>query len=168
MEVEIRHAEPGDYDALREVHSQPGVVKGTLMLPFPSAESWRKRLAEKPTSLYSLVACVDDELVGTISLSHETHPRRRHVGYIGMSVHDLWQGRGIGTAMMEAVIEMADNWLSLSRLELNVYTDNDAAIHLYEKQGFEIEGTLRNYAFRDGSYVDSYAMARIRRVSGTE
>ena len=70
--------------------------------------------------------------------------------------------------MMEAVIEMADNWLSLSRLELNVYTDNDAAIHLYEKQGFEIEGTLRNYAFRDGRYVDSYAMARIRRVSGTE
>lgn len=168
MKIDIRHAEPGDYEALREIHSQPKVVSGTLMLPFPSVESWKKRLAEKPTSLYCLVACVDDELVGTLSLKHETHPRRRHSGYVGMSVHDLWQGRGIGSALMEAVIELADNWLSLSRLELNVYTDNDAAIHLYEKHGFEIEGTLRDYAFRDGGFVDSYAMARIRTPSGAD
>jgi putative acetyltransferase len=168
MKIDIRHAEPGDYEALREIHSQPKVVRGTLMLPFPSVESWKKRLAEKPTSLYCLVACVDDELVGTLSLKHETHPRRRHAGYVGMSVHDLWQGRGIGSALMEAVIELADNWLSLSRLELNVYTDNDAAIHLYEKHGFEIEGTLRDYAFRDGGFVDSYAMARIRTPSGAD
>ncbi|UCC14263.1 MAG: GNAT family N-acetyltransferase [Gammaproteobacteria bacterium] len=168
MKIDIRHAEPGDYEALREIHSQPKVVRGTMMLPFPSVESWKKRLAEKPTSLYCLVACVDDELVGTLSLKHETHPRRRHAGYVGMSVHDLWQGRGIGSALMEAVIELADNWLSLSRLELNVYTDNDAAIHLYEKHGFEIEGTLRDYAFRDGGFVDSYAMARIRTPSGAD
>jgi putative acetyltransferase len=168
MRIDVRHAEPGDYEALREIHSQPKVVRGTLMLPFPSVESWKKRLAEKPTSLYCLVACVDDELVGTLSLKHETHPRRRHAGYVGMSVHDLWQGRGIGSALMEAVIELADNWLSLSRLELNVYTDNDAAIHLYEKHGFEIEGTLRDYAFRDGGFVDSYAMARIRTPSGAD
>jgi putative acetyltransferase len=50
----------------------------------------------------------------------------------------------------------------LTRLDLQVYTDNAAAIHLYEKYDFEIEGTLRRFAFRDGKYVDSYMMARVR------
>jgi putative acetyltransferase len=57
---------------------------------------------------------------------------------------------------------MADRWLNLVRLELEVYTDNEAAIRLYERFGFEREGTMRQYAFRDGLYVDAYAMARIR------
>ena len=43
-----------------------------------------------------------------------------------------------------------------------VYTDNAAAIHLYEKFGFVIEGTKRKYAFRDGEYVDAHVMARVR------
>lgn len=69
---------------------------------------------------------------------------------------------------MRAGLELADNWLNLTRLELEVYTDNEAGIHLYERFGFEIEGTLRQHAFRDGRYVDSYTMARLRRSeSGT-
>ena len=79
-----------------------------------------------------------------------------------MGVHDDWQGKGIGTALMRACVEMADKWLNLTRLELEVYTDNEAAIRLYERFGFEREGTLRQYAFRDGQYVDSYLMARLR------
>lgn len=79
-----------------------------------------------------------------------------------MAVHDEWQGKGIGTALMSAGLDMADKWLNLTRLELEVYTDNEAAIHLYERFGFEREGTLRQHAFRDGAYVDSYMMARLR------
>jgi putative acetyltransferase len=68
----------------------------------------------------------------------------------------------VGSALLEAVIELADKWLNLTRLEMEVYTDNEAAIALYKKFGFEIEGTLRKFAFRDGEYVDAYAMSRIR------
>jgi putative acetyltransferase len=85
-----------------------------------------------------------------------------HVGHLGMGVHDDFQDRGIGTALMEAAMDLADNWLNLKRLELHVYTDNARAIRLYEKFGFEIEGTHRALAFRDGEYVDAYSMARIR------
>jgi putative acetyltransferase len=63
---------------------------------------------------------------------------------------------------MRAGVEMADRWLNLTRLELEVYTDNEAAIRLYERVGFEREGTMRQYAFRDGRYVDAYVMARLR------
>ena len=79
-----------------------------------------------------------------------------------MMVRDDWHGKGVGTAMMRAVIDLADKWLNLARIELTVFTDNESAIALYRKFGFEIEGTHRKYAFRDGEFVDAYAMARIK------
>jgi L-phenylalanine/L-methionine N-acetyltransferase len=63
---------------------------------------------------------------------------------------------------MEAALDLADNWLDLTRVELSVYTDNAAAVALYKKFGFEIEGTRRRYAFRNGEYADAYSMARIK------
>jgi putative acetyltransferase len=78
-----------------------------------------------------------------------------------MAVRDDRQRRGVGTALLRAAIELADGWLNYQRLELTVYTDNLAALHLYRKFGFTIEGTCRAYAFRDGTYVDAYAMARL-------
>jgi GNAT superfamily N-acetyltransferase len=50
----------------------------------------------------------------------------RHVGSIGMAVRDDWQGKGVGTALMEAALDLADNWLNLTRIELRVYTNNAA------------------------------------------
>jgi putative acetyltransferase len=163
MEIVIRHAEPDDYQALHRIFSGSRVIEGTLQLPLPSAEMWRKRLSERPEDTYALVACVEGEVVGDLGL--ETYPtlwRRRHVGQIGMAVRDDWQGKGVGAALMEAALDLADNWLNLSRIELHVYTDNRAGIALYEKFGFEIEGTHRRYAFKGGEYVDAYSMARVR------
>jgi putative acetyltransferase len=79
-----------------------------------------------------------------------------------MMVRDDWRGKGIGTALMQAVIDLTDRWLNLTRIELTVFTDNESAIALYRKFGFEIEGTLRKYAFRDGAFVDAYSMARVK------
>jgi putative acetyltransferase len=165
MTITIRRAEPSDYEAIKHIFDSPNVVWGTLQLPFPSTEQWRKRLAEPPEGFFSLVACVEDnEVVGQLGLHTFPHrPRRRHVGQIGMMVRDDWQGKGVGTALMQAAIELADKWLNLTRLELEVFTDNAPAIRLYEKFGFTIEGTLVDFAFRDGQYVDSYIMARLRK-----
>ncbi|MBN1565512.1 MAG: GNAT family N-acetyltransferase, partial [Anaerolineae bacterium] len=86
-----------------------------------------------------------------------------HVADLGMMVHADYQGRGVGSALMVAALDLAENWLNISRIELTVYTDNAVAIALYEKFGFEIEGTLRDYAFRGGKYSDTYLMARLRK-----
>jgi putative acetyltransferase len=162
MDVTVRHTEPEDYEALHRIMSGPRAIAGTLQMPLPSAEAWRKRLAEPPEGLFSLVACVEGEVVGSLAL--ETSPTRwgtRHVASIGMAVRDDWQGRGVGTVLMEAALDLADNWLSLTRVELHVYVDNAPAIALYEKFGFEIEGTHKRFAYRDGEYVDAYSMARL-------
>ncbi|MGE4051090.1 MAG: GNAT family N-acetyltransferase, partial [Piscinibacter sp.] len=64
-------------------------------------------------------------------------------------------------ALMAAMCDYADRWAGALRLELTVFTDNAPAIALYRKFGFEIEGTHRAYALRDGRYDDVYAMARL-------
>jgi len=163
MKIEIRHAEPEDFSALHTIYTGPKVVWGTLQLPFSPAEKQRKRLAEPREGSYVLVACVEGEVIGHLHLeTFPNSPRRKHVGHIGMGVHDEWQGKGVGTALMEAALDFSDNWLNLSRLELSVYTDNQPGIHLYQKFGFEIEGQSKQFAFRDGQYSDVYFMGRIK------
>lgn len=166
--IHIRHAEPSDAEALQRIFTYPGVVRGTLQLPFPSLEMWRKRLAEPPTGFYSLVACKSGDVVGHLGLNtFPHHPRRRHAGELGMSVRDDHQGTGVGTALMTAATELADQWLNLLRLELEVFVDNEPALRLYKKFGFSIEGTLKGYAFREGRYADTYLMARLRPPLGS-
>ncbi len=161
--ISIRHAEPSDYTAVHRIAAGPTAVWGTLQVPLPSAERWRKRIAEPTEDTVHLVACVDHEVVGHLGLhTFSKQPRRRHVGRIGMAVRDDWHGKGVGTALLHAALDLADNWLQLTRLELEVYTDNTAAVALYKKSGFTIEGRLVHYAFRNGEYVDAYSMARLR------
>ncbi len=162
----IRRAEPSDYEAVTRIFAGPKVVRGTLQLPFPSAEFWRKRLAEPADGYFGLLACVGNEVAGELGLlTFPNAPRRRHAGTVFMAVRDDWQGKGIGSALMQAAVDMADRWLNLSRLELEVYTDNEAAIRLYKKFGFVTEGKLIRFAYRDGQYVDAFSMARLRDVS---
>lgn len=163
--IRIRRCEPGDADALRAIFASPNAQAGTLQVPMPSTEQWRKRLAEGAPSDYVLVAEVAGEVVGNLGLhAAALSPRRRHAGSVGMSVRDDWQGRGVGTALLTAALDLADNWLNYTRLELTVYVDNAAALALYRRFGFEIEGTLRQYAFRNGRFVDAFTMGRLRPV----
>ena len=101
-----------------------------------------------------------------IKIRRGLHPagpslRRRHVMFLGISVSAPAQRQGVGQALMTALLDYADNWAQVLRLELNVYADNAAAIRLYERCGFSLEGRMRAYALRDGAYVDSLAMARL-------
>ena len=163
MNYHIRHANPADYEAVARIFSGPKAVWGTIQIPFPAQEVWRKRLAEPEPGLVVLMACHEADVIGMIGLhTQPSLPRRKHAAWLGMAVRDDWQGKGAGTAMVKAATDLADNWLNLERLELNVFSDNEAGMKLYRKFGFEIEGTLRRFAFRDGQYVDAYAMGRLR------
>lgn len=162
VEIKIRHAEPDDYLALQRVFLSPNAVFGTLGIPFVPAERFRKRVEDPKDGSYILVACVDDEVIGCLGiLTHPEAPRRRHAADLGMAVRDDFQGKGVGTELVKAAVELADKWLNLQRLELSVYVDNEPAIRLYKRFGFEVEGILRRYAFRNGGYVDAYGMARL-------
>ena len=161
-EVEVRRAEPDDYKAVHLVYSSPNAMAETLGLPFSSEREWREKLSEVRDDVTHLAACVQGEVVGHLALMVYASPRTRHSAHFGIAVRDDRRGEGVGTALVEAAIDLADNWLGLTRLDLRVYVDNTSAIALYEKFGFEREGTHRRFAFRDGEYVDAHVMARLR------
>ena len=160
-EVEVRRAEPEDYRAVHRVYSSPNAMAETLGIPFSSKREWREKLSENRDDVTHLVACVREEVVGHLALMVYACPRTRHSAHFGIAVRDDWQRRGVGTALMQAALDLADNWLNLTRLDLRVYVDNTRAIALYEKFGFEREGTHRRFSFRNGEYVDAHVMARL-------
>ena len=160
-ETVIRHAEPNDAAAIRQNYMHPGVYHDTLQLPHPSLEMWQERLIVKPGQR-RLVACIDEKIVGDLSLQVEASPRRSHVATFGISVAADAQGRGVGSALMREMINLCDNWMRIERIELTVFSDNPAALALYRKYGFEIEGTGKKFALRNGEYVDAYYMARMK------
>ena len=159
-DILIRPVEPEDWPDVAEIFNQPGVIAGTLQTPFRSKAFQKKRLEENPPHRTHLGAEIGGKLVGTAALMR-LELRRSHVGTVGMGVHDAYQGRGAGGALLAALLQMADRWLGLTRVELTVYADNARAIGLYEKFGFVREGLHRAFALRDGVFVDALAMARM-------
>lgn len=100
---------------------------------------------------------IDGELACIFSLS--CNPRRRlaHVGEIALSVRKKYWHIGVGSAIMEALIELAKE-ASLKNVELGVYADNERAIALYKRFGFEEIGRHRGRMCVDGEYYDEILM----------
>ena len=157
----IRASRPSDAEAITALVNLPGFRWGTLRLPFQTVEETSCRWKSASAQTTQLVAERDGAIIGDLGLTR-FQGRRAHCGTIGMGIHDDFAGQGVGSALLAAAIDLADNWLALLRLELCVFTDNQPALALYRKFGFEIEGTHRNFAFRNGTYADAYAMARLR------
>ncbi len=160
-DVIIRALDPTtDVEAWTRIHNQRQVAFGTLRIPFESPDFWSRRF-EADTTTRALVAEIDGRVVG--GAGFEVRGRRaHHVGAFGMGVEVEYQGRGVGSALLAAIVDLADNWYNLRRLELEVFAENAAGIALYRKFGFEVEGVYRKYAYREGAFVDALAMARLR------
>jgi ribosomal protein S18 acetylase RimI-like enzyme len=120
-------------------------------------ERWLERLAEP--RVLTLVAVSDGEVVGYIRLKRG-EGLGSHVGEIStVAVRPDFQMRGIGGQLMEEVLEVADGF-GLRRLRLTVHEDNDIAIRLYRRMGFEIEGREREAVRREGRFIDLLIMGR--------
>jgi putative acetyltransferase len=161
-DVTIRPPRPTDASDLHACFSHPLVARKTLQMPSQEIGNAKNRLESSNKRLHRFVADVSGKVVGSISLHQSETPRMAHKASLGMMVHPAYWDKGIGSQLMATVIDLADNWLNIQRLELEVNTDNPAGVRLYQKFGFEIEGTKRWHAFGDGRLADSHFMARIR------
>jgi putative acetyltransferase len=160
-EFEIRPIGPDDAEALWRIRRQPGVMETTMGLPSERLAQRRKRIEELGDDDHMFVAVRHGEVVGAAGL-HVASGRRRHVGEIGVAVAAAHQGKGVGTALLTALLQLADDWLGLRRVELQVVADNARARGLYERFGFEVEGRLRGFFVSEGRLVDAWTMARLR------
>ena len=159
--LEIRAARSADADAIAALSALPGYRDGTLRLPHPNPDQTRKWLEARLPDSFSIVAVQDGRVLGNAGWDRG-NGRRLHAATIGMGVHDDHVGQGIGRRLLAELVDAADNWFGLWRLELTVYEDNAPALALYKKFGFVIEGTFKDYAFRAGRLTDCLAMARLR------
>jgi ribosomal protein S18 acetylase RimI-like enzyme len=108
-----------------------------------------------------LVAEVGGRAVGYAKIEHPTElPASAHVWYVsGLAVDPLFEGRGAGRALMEALAELARE-RGGRRLTLRVFALNERAQRLYERLGFQTEGVLRGeFMVGDGEFVDDVLMA---------
>ncbi|PST27038.1 GNAT family N-acetyltransferase [Mesorhizobium plurifarium] len=160
-QVSIRAASISDWEAVAALRDLPGVRAGTLRQPFAPPERTRKWLENLTENDTIIVAELEGQIVGLAGL-HRHNGRRQHAADLGMSVHDEYRRRGIGKALLTALVEAADRWLGICRIELTVFTDNEAAVSLYRQAGFVTEGVLKSYALRDGVLADVFVMARLR------
>ncbi len=128
-----------------------------------TAEDFRQTLsdfARRPNSVY-LVAEAGGELVGELNLKGARRAALRHTATLGMSVREERRNGRVGSRLLEADLRWAGESGIVTRLELYVYAHNQAAIHLYEKFGFEVEGRRRKAVFQGGKHIDDLIMARL-------
>jgi ribosomal protein S18 acetylase RimI-like enzyme len=168
VSVRIREARAGDARALvehlRRLAAEPGInIPLSPDEVTPTVEQQRELIEEisaSPRRLL-LVAEEGEARAGEHSLAPMSLRRAiAHVAVLGMSVHAGWRGRGVGTALMTEALAWAPG-AGFSRIELNVYARNAAAIGLYEKFGFEREGRRRRFIREGDVYLDDLVMAKL-------
>lgn len=107
------------------------------------------------------VALAEGRIVGWCDVLPGRGESRAHVGILGVALLPEFRGCGVGAALMTSAIGRA--WeKGLTRIELSVRTDNLRAIKLYERLGFEVEGSHHRASRVNGQYLDKLSMALLR------
>ena len=159
---EIRNIEIDDVPEFREaLDSVAKERKYLLTLEAPSIERIEKFVSNNLSKGYPQVVAVENKrIVGWADFVPEEKESLRHSAHLGMGVVQEFRGNGIGKALLESVYESAMEY-GFERLELEVFSNNERAIKLYEKFGFVLEGIKVNARKIDGEYQNAHIMAKI-------
>ena len=108
-----------------------------------------------------LVATGGGELLGMLAVHGEGLARMRHLGRMEMMVTTDARGQGVGGALLDACLVWAQSNPVLRKLSLAVFVDNAAAVALYQRRGFVLEGRREGeYLLEDGTLRADLLMAR--------
>jgi len=135
-----------------------------LVFPFTREriERWTSNIDyEKNLPILALIKEEGKQrIIGSASLSFNSAEAFKHKAELGVTVHDDYQNMGLGTAMVNHLLDIARK-KGLKKVFLLVNTDNARAIRVYEKCGFRIEAKLIKEHYRNGQLGDDYRMAII-------
>ena len=150
--VTLRPVTAADAPALLAILRDPGV-----------SAWWRRatwdQICEEGATVYAIV--VEGEIAGSIQFNEETDPDYRNAA-IDIFVADAWQGRGVGPEAMRTLIGYLVDELGHHRLTVDPAAANERAIHVYERLGFRLVGTMHAYEREpDGTWRDALLMELI-------
>jgi RimJ/RimL family protein N-acetyltransferase len=138
-----------------------------LLLEAPPVDACREFVNRVVEGGGVQMLAVDEEgtVVGWCDVVRMTRPPLRHCGTLGMGLRSDYRGRGLGTQLLTATIAAARG-TGIDRIELDVFASNAAAIALYIRHGFAVEGVKRRAVCIDGAYEDLLFMALLESDSG--
>lgn len=108
-----------------------------------------------------LLARDGEEIIGTASYSALSGKRLCHRGELGICIRKAYWNRGIGSILLECLLDFARHRAKADVISLEVRSDNARAIHLYEKYDFKKVGTFKGYFKINGSLIDFDIMQQI-------
>lgn len=160
-DIIIRPIRIEDAEALWIIARQQGVIETTMALPSLRLNQRIKSIQELSENDHYMVAEQAGQVVGIAGLTVGTG-RQRHSGYLFIYVAAQHQGQGVGSRLIQTLLDLADQWLLLRRVELTVLTENEGAKRLYERFGFVVEGCRKMSVISQGELKDEWLMARYR------
>lgn len=160
MNITIEKAQPADafdlLEYLKVIGSESDNLTfgpdGLLLTVEEEAEFLASELISQTST--TLVAKKDGKIIGNARFTAELKARTRHRGDIGISVLKSEWGNGLGSRLMEALIDFAKNTAHVEVITLEVNQTNKRAIALYEKFGFKKTGVFEAFTKIDGKYID--------------
>ncbi len=158
--IEIRQAIDSDQALLVEWLLQPGVLEGFPLTDLREVEDaariWMSynRFGAVLTALYDGAPC------GNAVLYLQPYKKLAHQCLFAIIIDERFRGRGVGKALLTALMELAKEKFHISLLHLEVYEGNEAAIHLYKKLGFTEYGVQKHFVKSNGRYLAKIMMQR--------
>ena len=158
----LTHIEAEHAEALHALETHPQIAPTLGTLTTDTIASVKQRIEALAIDRETLLGAFENgTLIGVASLSGRVPLKRRHEAALWLAVApDHWR-RGIGRALLQALIHKADNYCNHLRLTVHVQESNAPAIALYESLGFTHEVRREAMMFRSG-YEASLQLARIR------
>lgn len=165
LNVNVREANTEDAEALLKL--KKSYIKNTTSIPMYEHEYRNtikeeaeliKRYKQQENSLL-LVAEHNKQLIGNIDLTGNQREKIFHTATIGMGITNSWQNLGVGSCLMDMLLKVVVNSLSVNIIWLEVYSTNILGIKLYEKFGFEECGTIKNF-FKEEHIADKITMVK--------
>ena len=145
-------------------------VTDTLIWDGPeSLEEFRAALRDREEQtraglLHAFTIMKDGLPIGSIRIA----PNKLHAnGDIGLWIGSQFQGFGYGTESVRLISAMGFEEFSLHRLEARVFVGNTASRRIFEKNGFDLEGTLRHAVLKHGRFLDEWILAKINQDSAS-
>ena len=165
--VTIRGQQGDDWEQLYALLNEPDILRASLDdLPYVSEESFREQVNAPSAATHTLIAETGQpsgrkRIIGVAWLARQ-RARRRHLAELSLAVHPDYRGSEVEYSLLDAALNLADQWLGLQRVEVIVYADDDTALDFYEQHGFEREALMPRFTFRAGEYSAAVMLARRR------
>ncbi|MEO1516895.1 MAG: GNAT family N-acetyltransferase [Bacteroidota bacterium] len=148
-----------------------GYIKNATTIPmtvdeYPHELEKEERLIDryaKSANSILLVAEQEGRLIGNIDLTGSERGKMRHTGMIGMGIQERWRNQGLGSCLIQSVLDWAKDSSELEIVWLDVYDSNTLGCHLYQKMGFQVSGVIPGFFKEESGYKDKIQMyKRIR------